>query len=185
MAEEKKKKERGMNISVWMNQETLDEIDKTAEWAGLTRSKLMQNIIDVGITEVKLFKAVGIIKLTFISLDLRKQWKKAIKEIPDEESIPKKRITDRGINVSIWMDREMIENIENLAVKLDVSRSQLVEKFLDMGVSDIRIMKKTGIASVSVLIRNLSDKWKKAFKETVKAYEKGTLKLDGADNNLK
>ncbi|HEU18341.1 MAG TPA: hypothetical protein ENO00_03025 [Deltaproteobacteria bacterium] len=188
-AKKEGKKERGMTMSIWINQETLDELDNVAKWADLNRSKLIQNFIEVAIDEMNLFRSLGIIRLTLISLDLRKQWKKAIEETTDSDQVPqKKRITDRGINVSIWIPRNVVEDIEDLAGKLNMSRSQVIEKLVDMGMAEMRILRNTGFAHVSKALRDIheaiSKRWKKSFKETEKAMAKRTLNLNGTNNNL-
>jgi len=182
MKNSKPKKERGMTISLWINQETLEEIDKTAEWADLTRSRFIQNLIDVGLDEMKLFKALGIIKLSLISLDLRKQWQRARSEIETHESIGEKRITDRGLNISIWVTQTQIQDIEALSKKLGLSRSQLIERMIDMGISDMRKMRTVGIAPILKYFRDLHEKWQASFKDAEKAYKDGALELKGNDN---
>ncbi len=184
MKDDNKKKERGMAISLWMNQETLDEIDKTAEWADLKRSKLIQNLIEVGIDEMKVFKALGIIKLSLISLDLRKQWQHARSEIEDHDNIGEKRITDRGVNISIWVTQAQLRDIESLSKKLSMSRSQLIERMIDMGVSDMRKLRATGVASIVKYFRDLlPEKWKSSFKDAENAFQKGTLELKENGND--
>jgi len=183
MKDNKPKKERGMTISLWMNQETLDEIDKTAEWADLKRSKLIQNLIEVGIDEMKVFKALGIIKLSLISLDLKKQWQRARSEIADHENIGEKRITDRGVNISIWVTQAQLRDIESLSKKLSMSRSQLIERMIDMGISDMRKLRVTGVGSIVKYIRDLHEKWRSSFKDAEKAFEKGTLELKETGND--
>jgi hypothetical protein len=177
MKEDTSKKERGMTISLWMNQETLDEIDKTADWANIRRSKLIQNLIDVGIEEINIFNALGIIKLSLITLDLKKQWQRACSEIEERDSIGEKRITDRGVNISIWVSQSQIQDIELLSKKLSLSRSQLIERMIDMGMADMKKLRLVGVTTMAKYLRDLHETWKASFKKTEKAYKDGTLEL--------
>lgn len=183
MKETEAKKERGMALSLWMNQETLNEIDKTAEWAKIKRSKFIQNLIEVGIEEMKVFKSLGIIKLSLISLDLKKQWQRARSEIEDQENIGEKPFTNRGVNVSIWVSQSQIQEIEIMSKKLNLSRSQLVERLIDMGVSDMRKLRMVGVTTIAKYLRNLHEKWKSSFKDAEKAYKEGKLELKGNGND--
>lgn len=181
------KKGRGVSISIWINQETLDELDRVAEWADLNRSKLMLNLIEIAIDEMNMFRTVGIIRLTLLSLELRKQWKKAVQEMADSDEVPKKRITDRNVNVSIWVPRNVVEDIEELADKLKMSRSQVIEKLVDMGIAELRTLRSTGFAHVGKALRDIqeviSKRWKKSFKETEKEIKQERLNINEPNKN--
>lgn len=181
MKEVTEEKNRSMAISVWINQETLDEIDQAAKWAFLSRSKLIQNIIESGLSDLKVMRAIGILRLALISLELRKKWSKAIKESSDKDNISGKRITDRGVNISLWMDSKIIYGIEDLAEKLNMSRSQLIENFIDMGILTIRDIRTKPFDSIALFLRDLHDRWKRSYAEAEKSYDKGTLKLQETD----
>jgi hypothetical protein len=178
MKEESEEKKRSMAISVWINQETLDEIDQAAKWASLSRSKLIQNIIESGLSDLKVMRAIGIVRLALISLELRKKWSKAIKESSDKDNISGKRITDRGVNVSLWMDSKIIFGIEDLAGKLNISRSELIENFIDMGILTIRDIRTKPFDTIALFLRDLHDRWKRSYMEAEKSHRKGTLKLE-------
>ena len=178
MKEETEEKKRSMAISVWINQETLKEIDQAAKWASLSRSKLIQNIIESGLSDLKVMRAIGIVRLALISLELRKKWSKAIKESSDKDNVSDKRITDRGVNISLWMDSKIIYGIEELAGKLNISRSQLIEHFIDMGIITLKELRMKGISNVTLFLRDLDARWRRSYMEAEKSHEKGTIKLE-------
>jgi len=177
----KEKKDRGMTTSIWISQEILKDMDEVAEMASLTRSKLIQNMVEVGIDEIELFQKIGIVKLSLISLELRKQWQKTLSDIRSGNIEKKKRIADRNINVSIWIDSSILEKVEAVAEKMGMSRSQLIEKLVEFGILDLRHLRTLGVLRAIIPIRDLHDRWKQRFKESEDALDEGTLKLNGGD----
>lgn len=181
--EEGQKKDRGMTVSIWLSNKMLDDIDEAAEYASITRSKLIQNLMVVAFEEIDLFQSIGIARLAFASMELRKRWRKALEEAQNIEE-GKKSVAHRGVNLSIWVDRSQVEKIEELAEKLKMSRSELIEKLVDFGAAEILAIKRSGLRPVTVTIRDIQDtlkkKWKKMFKEAEKAGREGKLRLDGS-----
>lgn len=177
----KEKKERGMTTSLWISQETLKDIDEVAEEVGLTRSKLIQNILEVALDEIEVMKSLGIVKLSLISLDLRKQWRKTLSEIKSGKIESKKRVADRNINVSVWIDSSIFERVEIISDKIGMSKSQFIEKLVEFGILDLRLFKKMGVFKVAIPIRDLHERWQARFKESEKALDEETIKLNGID----
>jgi len=172
MTKIKEKKKRGANISIWIAQEMIDEIERIADKAKLTRSGLIQNFLDVGVKEIKVQKALFIVKMSLKLMDIKEQWTKALAESKKGKEKPK-----RGINVSVWLDQELTEEIEELAEKLGYSRSKLIEKIMKMSLSDIKILEKTGVLKITVIMLDLKEKWKKVFRETEKSIKDKEIKL--------
>jgi len=174
----KEKKKRGAYLSVWISHDILDQLDAAAEKVKLNRNKLIQNLIDTGIEEIKIQKKVGLVKLTMIMSTLKDQWLKAVQDAKEGDKKDRRR-SQRGVNISVWLDQGLIEDIEDYALKMDMSRSNLIERILEMGLTDLKILSKAGIIPLTMLLRDLKDKWKNRFKKAEKAMEKGKIDLDG------
>lgn len=50
-------------ISITMNGETLKEVDRLSKKLGINRSRLISNIVEMGVCDVKLLEKVGLIDL--------------------------------------------------------------------------------------------------------------------------
>lgn len=53
-------------ISITVNQGILDEVDRLSEKIGISRSQLINNILTMGVGDVKILEKVGLIDLAAI-----------------------------------------------------------------------------------------------------------------------
>lgn len=171
------KKKRGAYLSVWIRQDILEQLDATAEKVKLNRNRLIHNLIDTGIEEIKVQKAIGLVKLTMTMTRLRQQWRKAIADAKGEDRKGRKH-SERGVNISIWIGLSLIEDIEDYAAKMNMSRSNLIEWLLEMGLADIKIISEAGIITLAMFARDLKEKWQDQFDKAKKAMERGKIGLD-------
>jgi len=93
-------------VSIWIKPEILTKLDKIAEKAQITRSKLITNLIVVGCDEIKAQSNIGIIKLTLtlrsFQIKIDQLLRGAEKDIIVEEQ------NVRGTNVSVRVDKEIM-----------------------------------------------------------------------------
>ena len=177
------KKERKVNISIWIDQEKLDELEKHARYFKLPRNKLVQNILDTGIEEIKIQKFLGIVQLSMLAKSIKDQWKKGIKNLKNTEGPASPQKPPRGVNISIGLEPSIISQVEELSEKLNLTRSKLIENMIDMGLTDLKILKRTGLADITVYIVKLKENWKKRFQETQESLDKGKLVIKDKNGN--
>lgn len=67
-------------ISIRLTTEQLDRAQKLADKAGITRHKLLQNIVNTGIDTIEDLDSVGILGLTIFVNNVEKYWKGLFKK---------------------------------------------------------------------------------------------------------
>ena len=80
-------KKGGQNVPTWLDDETVGHIDRLAQKIGITRSKMVANLVAVGMDDALLLEKSGILP---VMVALRK-WREARKERgePDPEAVKK------------------------------------------------------------------------------------------------
>lgn len=157
-------------VSIWIKPEILDKLDKFAEKAKISRSKLIINLIIVGCDEMKMQSNLGIIKLTLKLRSLQRRidllLTGADQDIVVEDQSP------RGTNVSVRIDKDLIKKVDELANKIKMTRSTFLEYVLDLSITDLKILDfihvTDGVILLNNLISSVKNKWQQAFKESYK-----------------
>lgn len=62
-------------ITIWISKDLVAKIDRLAEKGELTRSKLISNLVEVGVEEVAIMDKVGIWAMARIYEDIRQRLK--------------------------------------------------------------------------------------------------------------
>lgn len=75
-----KKEKQGQTISVWVSEELAEDLATLAKKAGITRSKLASNILEVATKDLKTLNKVGVLKLTVLLRDMQDALKKRFKK---------------------------------------------------------------------------------------------------------
>jgi metal-responsive CopG/Arc/MetJ family transcriptional regulator len=60
--------------------------------------------------------------------------------------------------IAITIEAEILEEIEKMAEKLNLNRSQFIENVLSVGLSDARLLKELGFMDLAKLVMKLKDK---------------------------
>lgn len=67
-------------VTIWIKKDLVDRIDKLAEKADITRSKLITNLVDVGVEEVEVLDTLGVLAVAKVFEDMRERFKKSREE---------------------------------------------------------------------------------------------------------
>jgi hypothetical protein len=79
---------------------------------------------------------------------------------------------------TLMLRPSVVDEIDRLAGKADLTRSQLMSNFIELALDQAKIMEKTGIFSVAVLSRDLMTKFmEKVFSGKVSLDNKGELEI--------
>jgi metal-responsive CopG/Arc/MetJ family transcriptional regulator len=62
-------------VTIWIKKDLVDKIDKLAEKADITRSKLITNLVDVGVEEAEFMNKFGIWAAAKVFEDIRQRLK--------------------------------------------------------------------------------------------------------------
>lgn len=63
--------------------------------------------------------------------------------------------------VTIWISKEMVERIDRLAKKGDLTRSKLLSNVIEVGVEELEIMDKTGIWAMAKIFEDIRQRLRK------------------------
>ena len=66
-----KQKEGKVAVSFWIEKDVADKLEYLAEKGGLTKSKLLSNIVEAAVHDIMLVDKVGIVRLVCFLQDLR------------------------------------------------------------------------------------------------------------------
>lgn len=76
-----KKEEKGRTVSLWLDKDLVERLDKLAKKGGITRSKLLANMIELSAKSLERADAVGILSLSLLIRDFEYNLKTWIREI--------------------------------------------------------------------------------------------------------
>ncbi len=62
-----------------------------------------------------------------------------------------KKVED-GIPITVWLDKETVDLIKELAEKADMSRSRLVRNLIKVGADELRTMDKWGFITLMRMV---------------------------------
>jgi hypothetical protein len=67
--------------------------------------------------------------------------------------------------VTIWVDKRLVERIERLAMKGDITRSQLITNILEQTIGYLERLNKLGIWATARIFRDLGEWLKMRFEK--------------------
>ncbi len=62
-----------MAVTIWIDKDVIQRLDRIAENVNLTRSKLIANIVDANLLEVEVFDKTGLLKAAMWVHDMKDQ----------------------------------------------------------------------------------------------------------------
>jgi len=170
---------RGANISIYIDHEKLLCLDALAEKTALTRSLLIQYILDSALEEIILIERNDIILVSFAIASLNKIWGSTLDEVQGRIDRRERKKNSRGVNISVWLDQDLIDDLEKFAPELDVSRSKLIDMILSMRLPDVKSFTEKRALSVDVfpgiLKSMLHQSWRNTFTLCDKAMKDGEV----------
>lgn len=63
--------------------------------------------------------------------------------------------------IAITIETEILKEIDRMAEKLDLNRSQLIENLLSIGLGDAKALEAVGLVDFARLVTRLKDKFSK------------------------
>jgi metal-responsive CopG/Arc/MetJ family transcriptional regulator len=74
---------KGKSITLWLDEETANRLDKVAQRAGLSRSRLAENLLLVGLDEAETLKKIGVLQLAVLLRDLHEKVSKRMADVKE------------------------------------------------------------------------------------------------------
>ena len=75
----------GKSVTVWLPKDLVTRLDALADKGGLTRSMLVQNMIDVSVGELEIMDKLGIVATVVVLRDFREWFSARRKEVQSGE----------------------------------------------------------------------------------------------------
>jgi predicted transcriptional regulator len=159
-------KQNEIQFTVNLESDVLERLKILAEYAGLSRHKLMVNLLTVGIEEIELMKHVGIFQLSLIVRNM----------IATPENVTARKSDDikaSEMPIPLRIEKSLIERLERLAEKGDLSRQRLAQNIIKTGLEETETARKIGLTTVALTIRDIHESFKKFLEIGKKAYNNG------------
>lgn len=93
-------KRDGLTVGVWLQRDLVDRLDSLAERAGITRSKLLANMIEMNVTSLERADSAGILPLVLLMRDLQEGLRGWCRQIEDDPETVKETWANGGYHVA-------------------------------------------------------------------------------------
>lgn len=94
------KKKNGRTVGLWLEQDLIARLDALAEKAGITRSKMMANIIELNVKSLERADSVGILSMALLIRDLQEGLNGWVRQIKDEPETLKETWENGGYGLA-------------------------------------------------------------------------------------
>ena len=126
-------KKESVVISVALKQDMVNVLDKIASKYRVTPNKLIVNFIIAGFDEIKVLERIGLLKKIWSLQGFLKQY---------GIDVTKDRVENvehwRAMNISIRIDKELNEELDNWAKDYEKTKSSLLETCLWLSIDNYR-----------------------------------------------
>jgi metal-responsive CopG/Arc/MetJ family transcriptional regulator len=129
-----------------MNDTFIARLDYLAKKAKLSRHRLLKNLLEIGVDELKDLQKIGLFKVGVIARDVA-EWCnfKVSDPVTGDKSIP------------VTLDETFLVILDDLATRADLSRAKLMRNLIRVGVEGLETMDKIGVIKLMTIIRELPD----------------------------
>jgi hypothetical protein len=94
-----------------------------------------------------------------------------------KKELKQKELDEERIQITVKIKKSMHDDLEKMAQKLGISKTQLVVNLIDTGLDDVRILDKLGINDLVMIGGRIARKMKEKFYLGEANIENGELKI--------
>ena len=138
------KRDDGMTVNARLGRGLVGRIDRLAQMADLTRSKLASNMVEAELADLRIMDALGLITLAA-----------GLQNIKDRIIRKKAKPTGEKEYLGVWLKPETVEHIDRIAEKAHLSRSKLTANMIDASMPDIEFLESMGMVDVLLFLDKL------------------------------
>lgn len=132
------------NVTIKMNDEFIARVDYLAKKAKLSRHRLLKNLLEIGVDDMKDLQKIGLFKLGMLTRDVAEWCNFKISDpVTGDKSIP------------VTLDESINATLEDLASRADLSKAQLMRNLVRVGVEGLETMDKVGVLKLITIVRDL------------------------------
>jgi len=151
-------------ISIKLTDDIIQTLDSYAERFGKSRHDLIKLVLEKGLTEINDFKKVGIFQVGMMLRDLHYG-------IKDKLGIKTKSSGDgEGKPIPVKLSDEFISQLDQLAVRTDISRHKLMQNFIKVELQELIFLDKTGVLKVAITLHDIGKGIEKIYELGKKAF---------------
>ncbi|CAH2031720.1 hypothetical protein [Trichlorobacter ammonificans] len=143
-------KDNEIQFTVNLETELLERLKAMAEHAGLSRHKLMVNLLTTGIEEIEALEYVGIFQVALIIRNATESKDKADSRKSDENKASE-------MPIPLRISKAIVDRLDRLADRGDIKRQRLARNILEVGLEELETAKKYGLTHLAKKIRDMHD----------------------------
>jgi predicted DNA-binding protein len=159
-------KKNEIQFTVNLETDVLERLKNMSEHGDLSRHKLIVNLLTVGIEEIELMKHVGIFQLAIIVRNMTATPDNVKERRSDETKVSE-------MPIPLRVEKTLIERLERLAEKGDLSRQRLAQNIIKSGLEELESARKYGLTTIALTVRDMHDSFKKFLEVGKKAFLAG------------
>lgn len=134
------------NVTIKMNDEFIARLDYLHKKAKLSRHRLLKNLLEIGVDDMKDLQKIGLFKLGILARDVAEWCNFKISDpVTGDKSVP------------VTLDESFINELDDLAARANLSRAQLMRNLVRVGVEGLETMDKVGAIKLITIIRDLPE----------------------------
>jgi predicted DNA-binding protein len=151
-------KKNEIQFTVNLETDVLERLKDMADHAGLSRHKMIVNLLTVGIEEIELFKHVGILQLAIIVRNMT--------TTPEKEKIRKSDETKPSeMPIPLRIEKDVIDRLGRLADQGEITRQRLARNIIKSGLEELESARKYGLTTVALKVRDIHEVMRDSFKK--------------------
>jgi len=77
--------------------------------------------------------------------------------------------TENKMAVTVWLDKSLVERIDKLAEKGELTRSKLIANMIEVTTDELEIVKTVGIFTLAKIFRDMKERLEKGRKTEKKS----------------
>lgn len=141
----------GKNLSAKVSLETLEILDRIAQRADISRSKLIHNIIEATIDEMDMGRRIGFFQMVILIRNVGEK-------ITGSSGKDKTKAIAEEKTVSVRLSHDYQQKLETLAKMTDRSPHYLMKNFIQVGAEELNSKIVKTVMPLAIMIRDLKEK---------------------------
>ncbi|SKA13252.1 hypothetical protein SAMN02745119_02777 [Trichlorobacter thiogenes] len=159
-------KQNEIQFTLNLDTELLERLKVMAEHAGLSRHKLMVNLLTTGVEEIESLEYVGIFQVALIIRNATESKEKAESRKSDD-------MKPSEMPVPLRINKAIVDRLDRLSVKVDLKRQRMARNILTVGLEELESARKVKLTNVALAIRDIHDLFKNALEVGKNAFRAG------------
>ncbi len=151
------KTENSKTVTVYMDEEVQGRLRAMAKAIGISRNRLVLNILIIGLEEAEFPKPV--VKLVALATRLKERIRNKISATgSDVRAIEVWEKPEKTKTMTIYMSNDLFVRLKGMAGITGVNKNRLIANLLTVGLEEAEALRRIGIIQVAAFARDLREK---------------------------